>query len=97
MSEKKVLLFQDSDSENFISLEDRLTALLFDKDMADKANDVLYTENEDGDAVISNLKTMVEIEEHLEKNGIVFETVNFEFIDYNEAEQKDNSDEIRGD
>jgi transcriptional/translational regulatory protein YebC/TACO1 len=81
MNEKKVLLFHD-ESDKALMLEDRLTALLFDRGMADKARDMMCAENEDGD-IICDFKTMTEIEEELEKNGIVFEAVKFEFLDYN--------------
>jgi hypothetical protein len=85
MNEKTILLFHDAGDEASFMLDERLTALLFSKDMAAKAQDILYTENEDGDNMFSKLKTMVEIAEELEKNGVVFEAVDFEFFDYNVA------------
>ena len=85
-NKKTVLLFQDNGSDDFFDLESRLTALLFDKDMIEKANKIIYEENEDWE-LINNFKTMEEIKEALDKNGIEYEEIEMSFIDYNKSEE----------
>jgi len=82
INKKTVLLFQDNGSDDFFDLESRLTALLFDKDMIEKANKIIYEENEDWE-LINNFKTMEEIKEALDKNGIEYEEIEMSFVDYN--------------
>ena len=85
MNKKTVLLFQDNDKEGIFVLENRLTALLFSKEMAEKANDIIYEEDENYEP-IRKFETLEEIIETLKKNGVKFEEVNLEFIDYNNEE-----------
>jgi len=85
-NKKTVLLFQDNGSDDFFDLESRLTALLFDKDMVEKANKIIYEENEDWE-LINNFKTMEEIKEALDKNGIEYEEIEMSFVDYNKPEE----------
>jgi hypothetical protein len=82
INKKTVLLFQDNGSDDFFDLESRLTALLFDKDMIEKANKIIYEENEDWE-LINNFKTMEEIKEALDKNGIEYEEIEMSFVEYN--------------
>jgi len=84
MNKKTVLLFQDNNSDDIFDLESRLTALLFDKDMVEKANKIIYEENEDYE-LINNFETMEEIKEVLDKNGIEYEEIDMSFVDYNNS------------
>ena len=85
MNKKTVLLFQDNNKEGIFVLENRLTALLFSKEMAEKANDINYEEDENYEP-IRKFETLEEIIEILTKNGVEFEEINIEFIDYNDEE-----------
>ena len=82
INKKTVLLFQDNGSDDFFDLESKLTALLFDKSMVEKANKIIYEENEDWE-LINNFETIEEIKEVLDKNGIEYEGIEMSFIDYN--------------
>ena len=86
INKKTVLLFQDNGSDDFFDLESRLTALLFDKDMIEKANKIIYEEDEDW-ALINNFETMEEIKETLDKNGIEYEEIDMSFVDYNNEKE----------
>jgi len=85
MNKKTVLLFQDYKSNEFL-FENRLTALLFDKDTAEKTNDIIYEENEDGEPV-NNFKTIEEIKEIFDKNGFAYEEIDLRFVDYNNDQE----------
>ena len=85
MNKKTVLLFQDYSSHELI-FENRLTALLFDKDAAEKTNDIIYEENEDGEPV-NNFKTIEEIKEIFDKNGVGYEEIDLKFVDYNNDQE----------
>ena len=87
MNKKTVMLFQDNGPDDFFNLESRLTALLFDKDMAKKAFDVIYEENENYES-INKFGTMEEIKEALDKNGIKYEEIDMSFVDYNKEEDE---------
>jgi hypothetical protein len=86
MNRKKIILFQDNDRDGFIGLEDRLTALLFDKDMAAKALEVICEEDEYGENIY-DFKTMNDIKEHLAQSGIKYEEIDMSFFDYNLDEE----------
>jgi len=81
-NKKTVLSFQDNGSDDFFDLESRLTALLFNKDMVEKAKEIIYEENENWE-LINNFETMEEIKEMLDKNGIKYEEIDMNFVDYN--------------
>jgi hypothetical protein len=85
MNKKTVLLFQDKNKEGIFVLENRLTALLFSKEMAEKASAIIYEEDENYEP-IRKFETLEEIIEILTKNVIQFEEINIEFIDYNHEE-----------
>ena len=82
INKKTVLLFQDNGSNNFFDFESILTALLFDKNMVEKANKIIYAEDENLEP-INNFETMEEIKEALDKNGIEYEEIEMSFVDYN--------------
>ena len=82
INKKTVLLFQDNGSNDFFDLESILTALLFDKDMVEKANKIIYEEDENYEP-INNFETMEEIKEALDKNGVKYEEIEMSFVDYN--------------
>jgi len=84
MNKKTVVLFQDNNSYDF-NLENRLTALLFDKETVKQAEDIIYEENEDCEPV-NNFKTMAEIKEALDKNSVRYEEIDLIFFDYNNEE-----------
>ena len=81
-NKKTVLSFQDNGSDDFFDLESRLTALLFNKDMVEKAKEIIYEENENWE-LINNFETMEEIKETLDKNGVKYEEIDMSFVDYN--------------
>jgi len=87
MNKKTALLFQDNGGGYFFNIESRLTALLFNKNMADKAQSIIYEENEDYESV-NNFKTIAEIQEILNKNGIEYEEIDISFFDYNNPEEE---------
>ena len=86
MNNKTVLLFQDNNKEGFFVLENRLTAFLLNKEMAEKAHDIIYEEDENCEP-IRKFKTLEEIKEVLTENGIEYEEINLEFVNYNDEEE----------
>ena len=82
---KKIIVFQDNGKGCFVGLEDRLTALIFDKDMAEKAYGIIYEEDEGEN--IYDFKTMCDIKEHLAQSGIKYEEIDMSFFDYNLEEE----------
>ena len=86
MQNKKIaLIFQDNSEEGFYGFEDRLSVLLFSIDIIQKVHDLIYMEDEDGEPVY-NFKTITEIIDLLNKNGIEYEEIGMEFFDYNNPE-----------